>query len=66
VTEDALDGDGSESVIPSGATSDEGDNTVGMEGMGAAAETEATVEAVGQVPEGSFLAKAFFSLARLF
>jgi hypothetical protein len=63
VTEDALDGDGSESVIPSGATSDEGDKTVAMEGMGAAA---LAVEAVGQVPEGSFLAKAFFSLARLF
>jgi hypothetical protein len=63
VTEEALDGDGSESVIPSGATSD-----VEIDGIGAAASAGAgaVVQAVGQVPEGSFLAKAFFSLARLF
>ena len=63
MTGDALDGEGSESERTSGATSDEGDTSVGIEATGAA---EAVVEAVDGVPEGSFLEKAFFSLARLF
>jgi hypothetical protein len=64
VTGDALDGEGSESVSASGATSDEGETSVGIEAMGVA--EEAVVEVVEEVPEGSFLVKDFFSLARLF
>jgi hypothetical protein len=64
VTGDALDGEGSESGRPSGATSDEGETSVWIEATGAA--EAVVVEAVDEVPEGSFLEKAFFSLARLF
>jgi hypothetical protein len=61
VTGDALDGEGSESERASGATSDEGETSVGIEATGAA-----EVAAAEEVPEGPFLANDFFSLARLF
>ena len=51
----------------SGVASGEGESSVVIEVMGAVeAETAFTVVEAGEVGEGSFLANAFFSLARLF
>ncbi len=64
-TGDAPDGDGTESARTSEEASGEGETSAAMGPVEAAGAVK-EVEEVGEVGEGSFLAKAFFSFARLF